>query len=333
MPLVLSSPFCLPCTALDFVMWHVDTERVKSRSTTSVARSHPSLDHIRRQWMQSLNVVLALLLLPLSASFNLPFTPTPTHKYTQAISDIDDTLKSSGGVSIGSINLGGIDTQYSRGSIYPGVFEFLYQITSHDATMPMNVALLTARAEEFKESLEIKENSKIMVKAREVGRKHGVGKWGVGPVLYGSVQEWVNQDNKGRRKFANFEMLREKNLELLPGLDIQYVFVGDTGEKDEECGEAMLRYYCEDVVAVFMHFVGGRGERVPSTRLINGRPVIYYRTIVGAAVKALKFGLLEREAVMSVVEAARGDLKEAGEAVGSEKFDDVERDVGEFEAI
>jgi hypothetical protein len=33
---------------------------------------------------------------------------------------VDDTIKSSGGVKIGDVALGGIDTQYERGEFYPG---------------------------------------------------------------------------------------------------------------------------------------------------------------------------------------------------------------------
>lgn len=43
--------------------------------------------------------------------------PTPQH------SSLDDTLKSSGGVA-----LGGIDVQYSRGEFYPAVAEFMLYV-------------------------------------------------------------------------------------------------------------------------------------------------------------------------------------------------------------
>ena len=46
----------------------------------------------------------------------------------QVITDIDDTIKSSGGVAIlpgvAGTYLGGVDTSYSRGTFYPGVFQF-----------------------------------------------------------------------------------------------------------------------------------------------------------------------------------------------------------------
>jgi hypothetical protein len=46
--------------------------------------------------------------------------PSQCLPFTQVISDVDDTIKSSGGVKIGDVALGGIDTQYERGEFYPG---------------------------------------------------------------------------------------------------------------------------------------------------------------------------------------------------------------------
>lgn len=48
-----------------------------------------------------------------------PPPPSPT-SFLQVLTDIDDTLKSSGGLKVGEIALGGLDTQYQRGVIYPG---------------------------------------------------------------------------------------------------------------------------------------------------------------------------------------------------------------------
>jgi len=136
--------------------------------------------------------------------------------YTQVISDVDDTLKSSGGVKIGDIALGGIDTQYTRGEIYPGVFQFMFELSmvpfiGEASLAPPKVAILTARAEEFKVALELKDDSKLGQAFRETGEKAGVANWGLGPVLYGSVAEWVIQDRKGLRKFSNFERLLQQD--------------------------------------------------------------------------------------------------------------------------
>jgi hypothetical protein len=137
--------------------------------------------------------------------------------FTQVISDVDDTLKSSGGVNVAGVALGGIDVQYERGDFYPGVAEFMLEISRHGlsgtyaASCPPKVAVLTARAEEFKLALEIKEDSKLAVAMRTAGEGAGVSGWGVGPVLYGSVAEWIVQYRKGLRKFTNFERLLQQD--------------------------------------------------------------------------------------------------------------------------
>ena len=71
---------------------------------------------------------------------------------TQVVTDIDDTIKSSGGVNIGGIALGGVDTSYERNSFYPGVFQFGLELASHTAKPrdpPNKMAVLTARAEVY----------------------------------------------------------------------------------------------------------------------------------------------------------------------------------------
>lgn len=157
---------------------------------------------------------------------------------TQVVSDIDDTLKSSGGVTVAGVALGGIDVQYDRGEFYPGVFQFMWELSLHSVTInkraheehiserggntgnsdlhisPPKVAVLTARAEEFKAALEIKEDSKLAKAFRKTGessKTNPTPNWGVGPVLYGSVNEWIIQYKKGLRKFNNFERLIEQD--------------------------------------------------------------------------------------------------------------------------
>jgi hypothetical protein len=129
---------------------------------------------------------------------------------------VDDTLKSSGGVNVAGVALGGIDVQYERGEFYPGVAEFMLELSRHglsddDALSPAKLAILTARAEEFKAALEIKEGSKLAVALRTAGETAGIRGWGIGPVLYGSVAEWIIQDRKGLRKFTNFERLIQQD--------------------------------------------------------------------------------------------------------------------------
>lgn len=268
--------------------------------------------------------------------------------FTQVISDVDDTLKSSGGVNVAGVALGGIDVQYKRGDFYPGVFQFMLELSLHSIDRyteslapeeeeeeedreqkrtaklcPAKVAVLTARAEEFKAALELKANSKLAVAFRTAGENAGHEGWGLGPVLYGSVAEWVVQDRKGMRKFSNFERLLEQDP---TGTVMRYIYVGDTGELDQEAGETMLREYPEVVKAVFLHVVSDLPDPVvPPPKLINGRPVVFFRTYVGAAARAAQLGLMDDEGMMRVVAAAEEAL--AAVDRGSEKWVDLEKDV------
>ena len=116
--------------------------------------------------LSSLNSpVLSPLPLPLqphatphaSARAAPPCPLPPTLQPLQVITDIDDTVKSSGGVKFGGIPLGGIDTQYRRGLFYPGVFRFMLELASYATTeAPLSVAVLTARAREFLFALEVR---------------------------------------------------------------------------------------------------------------------------------------------------------------------------------
>mmetsp|Transcript_13414 Transcript_13414/g.33780 ORF Transcript_13414/g.33780 Transcript_13414/m.33780 type:complete len:309 (-) Transcript_13414:35-961(-) len=255
-------------------------------------------------------------------------------RFTQVISDVDDTLKSSGGVSVGGVALGGIDVQYDRGDFYPGVGEFMLALSQYglmEEANPAKIAILTARAEEFKAALEIKEGSKLAVALRSAGEKAGIDGWGVGPVLYGSVAEWIAQDRKGLRKFTNFERLIEQDP---TGTVFQYIYVGDTGELDQEAGETMLREYPEVMKAVFLHVVTDDVEGppfIPPPKLINGHPVIFFRTYVGASVDAVQLGLMSLDGLESVIEAATEKLSDVSE--NSDKWKDIRKDMARADVL
>jgi hypothetical protein len=297
-----------------------------------------------------------------------------SYYYTQVVCDVDDTIKSSGGIHLAGIALGGIDIQYSRGVIYPGVAEFLLQLSlgnnnnhrnNHNYTnensgsrknsnfkdgnitiipLPAKVAIVTARAEELKVALEINDNSPISLKLQHAANQYFGGStsmnmnndnnkhnnnvvvdWGIGPVLYGSIVEWIIQDRKGLRKFTNFEQLIQQDYSQ--SFIRRYIYVGDTGEYDEEAGETMLREYPDFVHAVFLHVVSNHPQQqhrqqqrqsngsivdddddyeipIPPPRLINGRPMIYFRTYVGAAVAALQLNLITKDGLKIVANAA-----------------------------
>ncbi|KAH8095700.1 hypothetical protein JL720_3023 [Aureococcus anophagefferens] len=214
----------------------------------------------------------ASLLWALIAARAAALAPAPLK--TTVVVDVDDTVKSSGNVRLAGIPLGGIDGQYDRGDFYPGMFDFAYELGA-----PEPVAVLTARAEEFKFALELKESDKVVAAFRDCGRRNGAAGWGVGldRVLYGSVHEWVFQDFKGW------------------------------------AGEIMLARHPDLCAAVLLHCVGTDAAplgAVPTVRR-ERPPVRFFRTYVMAAFHALDLGLMGEEGFDRVVEAALRDVGDA----------------------
>jgi len=231
------------------------------------------------------------------------------HK-VQVMTDIDDTVKSSGGLRLAGIPLGGIDTRFARGKFYPGVFQFALELATYELPPmidPLPIAVLTARAREFKFALALNRTSPLCLEYKKAGARKGYQNWGVGHVLYGSVAEWICQGRKGLRKFQNFLLLRMRN--EIRGLqrhyDVSYIYVGDTGEMDLDAGERMLRSFPQNMRAVFLHDVSPGPLRQDDC--INGIPVLYFRTYIGAARKAVAHQLMGVNSMLEVVKQAEDD--------------------------
>ena len=336
---------------------------IRSVSSIQSQRCHSNRRH-RRPLQLSLTDVVSFIPM-LRARIGHRKTPTTTTtmekdattvlSFTQVISDVDDTLKSSGGIHLGNIALGGIDTQYKRNTIYPGVADFMLQLSldgggggiftttpvsssSWPIRMIPKVAILTARAYELKVFLELKDSNPLAILFRETARQYQhddkssrssmTKDWGFAPILYGSIMEWIVQDRKGLRKFHNFEHLVRMQQQQQaappqysnttfqpPKISMNYIYVGDTGEYDEEAGMAMLQYYPQYVQAVFLHVVSmdeiairTSTVHVPPTKYIHGRPMIYFRTYVGAAVSAWEHGLIRPMGLQHVVNQVEASL-------------------------
>lgn len=179
--------------------------------------------------------------------------------------------------------------------------------------VPENVAVLTARAREFKFALALKPGDKICSAYRAIGRLNGFNDWGIGEndVYYGSVVEWIFQERKGIRKLANFEIMVKND--VLRNRNCNYIIVGDTGEKDEEAGERIAKKFGPSKVrAVFLHCVSDSPDRslllLPKDRSMNGVPIFYFRTYVGAASKAFQNRLMTGDGLQRVIDAAKKDL-------------------------
>jgi hypothetical protein len=99
----------------------------------------------------------------------------------------------------------------------------------------------------------------------------------------------------------------------------------------------MLREYPQVVRAVFLHKVssadasGQRAVVVPPPKIINGRPLVFFRTYVGAAAAAVQLGLMSLDGLQCVIDAATRKL--ANEPRSSDRWMDVERDIERANAL
>jgi hypothetical protein len=229
------------------------------------------------------------------------------------------------------INLGGVDKRLRRGEFYPGAVQFSYEISTYGgrfvaAVVPLSVAVLTARARELKFALALRPSGKLCSQYSSYGKSHGNPNWGVGQVYYGSVVEWLFQNKKGIRKFHNFEKLLKED--AAAGLKLQYIIIGDTGERDEDAAERIVAQYPSRIKAIFLHAVKVAGPSAPAPsasapggcaaaaaasdapgdRVANGVPFFYFRTYVGAAVTAYRHGLLDKDGLARVVDQSTTEL-------------------------
>ena len=108
---------------------------------------------------------------------------------------------------------------------------------------------------------------------------------------------------------------------------MKYVYVGDTGELDQEAGETMLRDYAPFVKAVFLHCVSGElgPVYVPPPKFINGRPLVFFRTYVGAATAAVQLDLLTPNGLAKVISSATQRLSSVPR--DSDKWIDLQQDI------
>jgi hypothetical protein len=100
----------------------------------------------------------------------------------------------------------------------------------------------------------------------------------------------------------------------------------------------ITRYGRQRMRALFLHSVFEQEGQVDphslsADRRLNGVPVLYFRTYVGAAAKAANVGLMRSDGVARVINQARRELQEidpppAGRRYGSSsRWRELERDV------
>jgi hypothetical protein len=92
----------------------------------------------------------------------------------------------------------------------------------------------------------------------------------------------------------------------------------------------MLQEYPELVQAVFLHVVSEFPRpSIPPPRLINGRPILFFRTYVGAAAMACQLGFIDKDGMMRVAASAQEALDKVDRS--SDKWKDLYQDLLEAE--
>jgi hypothetical protein len=246
------------------------------------------------------------------------------------LSDVDDTLYSSGG------NFpAGICMKYDKHVLYPGVLTFYKEIDiglgpyrdtgEWPRAQVGNLAFISARPHLYKDVSEQKSYDLFhrLVKTR---RMHSMPTLLPGSLASGVSMFANDYYPMAVKKFANF------NEYALCYPECAFVFVGDNGQADVWAGEMMKEHFGDAVKAIFIHkvqpvdltpgfqrlkpdlatdTVGPHWERYwhedPLTRYAH-MGIIFFDTYVGAVTKAAALGLVHPKAVQRVAKAAKKEL-------------------------
>ena len=184
------------------------------------------------------------------------------------------------------------DDRYPRGTIYPGVVALLHALDDGAAEEPNRAGDLT------------------FVTARPGGPRGLVEQYtrnhlshlGLPPhaVLGGSFLNLHTKAAIAERKIQNMERDRL----LFP--ECRMVFIGDSGQADGDVGAQMHERDPGHIVGTFLHNVTDLDEQARTEWAARG--VHVFDTYAGAAVHAVRLGLLRVDQARSVAEAVRTGL-------------------------
>jgi hypothetical protein len=228
----------------------------------------------------------------------------------RVLSDVDDTLLSSGGAFPA-----GVDARFPRRAVYPGAVRFLEELQldgeqARDGHWPDEwpgaLVFLSARPRVYKD---LAEQASLALFA-SLRASHGMrcapallpGTLGSGiEMVFGSC------DALARQKAATFvEYAR-----LFP--ESRFVFVGDNGQGDVLAGAAVAAQLGARVEGLFFHLVQPL-EATPGyspAALAQWRQLgaVFFKTYVGAATAAARRGLLCAAALRRVALAAHAEMQ------------------------
>ncbi|KAL4140055.1 hypothetical protein PRNP1_015287 [Phytophthora ramorum] len=208
--------------------------------------------------------------------------------WRKVLSDVDDTLYSSGGRYPA-----GLDTRYPRHTLYPGVLPF-YRELDMGTVGPDdwadervgNLVFLSARPHVYKDVSEKKSYTKFAALHEKMGM-HTLPTMLAGNLTSGRAFMWQGDlEPMAQKKFDNFCEFYQ----LYP--EFKHVFVGDNGQGDVRAAELIVEKFGPDALEA------GFFQRVqPMEKMFNYHSkedlerwrkmnIIFFDTYVGAAVEA-----------------------------------------------
>eukprot|EP00928_Gymnodinium_smaydae_P029249 TRINITY_DN22082_c0_g1_i1.p1 TRINITY_DN22082_c0_g1~~TRINITY_DN22082_c0_g1_i1.p1 ORF type:complete len:407 (-),score=37.50 TRINITY_DN22082_c0_g1_i1:243-1463(-) len=234
------------------------------------------------------------------------------------LTDVDDTIECSGGPP-GGADTTCIGTQPK--GMYPGIAEFQLAIARGPSNIvnPSKVVPLSARPDEAKRFLAMKEGSHEDEVYKKAAKKVGITDWGldVANAQYGSVvdisdfaelfsggfdTDLTPFDKLGYRKYVNWN-------KLSPMLKAPVIFVGDNGQGDLVAGQMMLKRSADmsnegAVRAVFIHDVRRVCTDCACRRKWAQYGIFMFKNYADAASTAMGQGLITADSCANVCSAA-----------------------------
>ncbi|KAK1930355.1 hypothetical protein P3T76_014026 [Phytophthora citrophthora] len=210
--------------------------------------------------------------------------------WRKVLSDVDDTLYSSGGRYPA-----GLDTRYPRHTLYPGVLPFYRELDLGTVGPDEwtddrvgNLVFLSARPHVYKDVSEKKSYTKFAALHEKMGM-HTLPTMLAGNLRSGRAFMWQGDlEPMAQKKFDNFCEFYQ----LYP--EFKHVFVGDNGQGDVRAAELIVEKFGPDALEA------GFFQRVqPMEKMFNYHSkedlerwrkmnIIFFDTYVGAAVEALR---------------------------------------------
>jgi len=181
--------------------------------------------------------------------------------WRKILSDVDDTLLSSGGSYPA-----GIDKKYAKKVVYPGVLAFYRELDlgaqtldEWDESRDGNLVFLSARPHVYKDMSE-KANFKKFEKMQALREDGRIGMHTTPSLLAGDIQSGTNYiisndfEHLAVKKFDNFK----RYVSIYP--EYKHVFVADNGQGDVRAGDMMYDKYPYEFEAMYVHTVQERSK-------------------------------------------------------------------------